>query len=502
MFSSCATILNPKYQKVTVIKPPMSEILVDGKAPMTKKGKILLQRDRKAKQITVNKEGYKSANISVAQAKKSPWYIMSVVPFGILFYPIFYDIGNRAYDYDKEIDLSNSLVELPSKTEKSKDIQLISMAANIEKEDLKYRYFVNYKQYKKKKDSKGFNNDTNFEEIKFKNTIFSYSLNQILAEQGYIDTSNVALKTSYQNNLKIKASVNTFNIHHINIFGMSYGQNSGIVYTDIKINWKVLDIYEVEIYNLNTSTTSGMFNYNSNDNSEVAIENAVKDAVEYGLVEFLKDQKVDELLHDYSESEIEEQLTELTISTKNKYVSTMGEAIASSVTIKTDKGHGSGFVIGADGYIATNYHVIAGSKKVDVITNDESKYEGEVIRFSKIHDLAIIKINRSGFASFKINKDISYEIAQEVYAVGTPRAEDLSQTVSRGIISGIRKNNENEFIQTDASVNHGNSGGALVNSDAEVIGMVTSKLSGVGVEGVAFGIPSKRIVESLKINFN
>lgn len=85
--------------------------------------------------------------------------------------------------------------------------------------------------------------------------------------------------------------------------------------------------------------------------------------------------------------------------------------------------------------------------------------------------------------------------------MGTPTAEDLSQTISKGIISGIRKTDgDKKLIQTDASINAGNSGGAIIDKDGLVIGVVSSKLKGFGIEGVAFGIPSYEIFERLKIN--
>src|SRR5690606_32239302 len=108
-------------------------------------------------------------------------------------------------------------------------------------------------------------------------------------------------------------------------------------------------------------------------------------------------------------------------------------AINASLTIKNKNGHGSGFVITSDGYIITNYHVVSDSDNLKVILNDESEYDVAVIRASKIHDLALVKIEAKGLVPFRVSSSRDIEIAGDIFAVGTPTAEDLSQTISKGI---------------------------------------------------------------------
>jgi serine protease Do len=104
--------------------------------------------------------------------------------------------------------------------------------------------------------------------------------------------------------------------------------------------------------------------------------------------------------------------------------------------------------------------------------------------------------------AFKINDKARVELADKVYVLGTPADITLGQTISSGIISAQRNFFGRDYYQTDARLNGGNSGGALMNESGELIGVVCSKISGLGIEGVGFVIPAKYIFERLKIDVN
>ncbi|HOX51490.1 MAG TPA: trypsin-like peptidase domain-containing protein, partial [Fibrobacteria bacterium] len=160
----------------------------------------------------------------------------------------------------------------------------------------------------------------------------------------------------------------------------------------------------------------------------------------------------------------------------------------------------SGFVISGDGYIVTNFHVVDRIPDGKVILNDKSKFDYEVVRFDKDIDLALIKIDASGLTPFKLQKSGTPDVGGDVYAIGAPESAELSQSLTKGVVSGIRTTESGaKLIQTDASVNPGNSGGALVDPKGVVRGVVSSKLAGFGVEGVAFGIPAYEILDRLKL---
>ena len=162
-------------------------------------------------------------------------------------------------------------------------------------------------------------------------------------------------------------------------------------------------------------------------------------------------------------------------------------------------GTGSGVIISPDGYIITNYHVIENSTEVIVTTNDNREYEAEIIGFDEVNDIAVLKIDTDSNLDYIFFGDSdSTLIGEWVLAVGNPY--NLNSTVTAGIISSKSRDlNEfdqknQSFIQPDAAVNFGNSGGALVNIQGELIGINTliQSMTG-GYVGYSFAVPSNTV---------
>jgi len=159
-------------------------------------------------------------------------------------------------------------------------------------------------------------------------------------------------------------------------------------------------------------------------------------------------------------------------------------------------GTGSGVIISPDGYIITNHHVIENSSEVIVTTNDNKEYKAEIVGSDEVTDVAVLKINSNEkFEYILFGDSENSQIGQWVLAVGNPY--NLNSTVTAGIISSKSRDlNEYDqinqsFIQTDAAVNVGNSGGALVNINGELIGINTAIQSMTGgFVGYSFAIPS------------
>ncbi len=159
-------------------------------------------------------------------------------------------------------------------------------------------------------------------------------------------------------------------------------------------------------------------------------------------------------------------------------------------------GTGSGVIISPDGYIITNHHVIENSSEVIVTTNDNKEYKAEIVGSDEVTDVAVLKINSNEkFEYILFGDSENSQIGQWVLAVGNPY--NLNSTVTAGIISSKSRDlNEYDqinqsFIQTDAAVNIGNSGGALVNINGELIGINTAIQSMTGgFVGYSFAIPS------------
>ena len=172
---------------------------------------------------------------------------------------------------------------------------------------------------------------------------------------------------------------------------------------------------------------------------------------------------------------------------------------------------GSGIIISEDGYILTNNHVVSSSsnssyyqmseaQKITVkLYNSDQTYEAKIIGSDSQTDLAIIKIETTGLTPAELGDSNSVKVGEFAMAIGNPLGLDSSVTC--GIISAINREVTDEdgnkyiAIQTDAAINSGNSGGALVNSEGKVIGINTLKLSGTGVEGIGFAIPISSTID-------
>lgn len=166
--------------------------------------------------------------------------------------------------------------------------------------------------------------------------------------------------------------------------------------------------------------------------------------------------------------------------------------------------YGSGIIISEDGYIVTNYHVIEGAKELYVILANGDTVEADLIGGDKQSEVAVLKIDAPDELSVATLGD-SDEVQQGelVVAIGNPLGHQLAGTVTAGIISAVDRSltlddgRRMKLIQTDAAISPGNSGGALVNSKGQVIGMNTLKIntSYTGAEGLGFAIPSNDFVK-------
>ncbi len=175
-------------------------------------------------------------------------------------------------------------------------------------------------------------------------------------------------------------------------------------------------------------------------------------------------------------------------------------------------GSGSGVIISADGYIVTNNHVVNGADKIEVVLNDRRSYKGKVIGTDPNTDLALVKIEADNLPFVVYGNSDNVKIGEWVLAVGNPL--NLTSTVTAGIVSAKGRNINiigedgsrtpfpiESFIQTDAAVNRGNSGGALVNTRGELVGINTAIASQTGMyAGYSFAVPVnlvKKVMDDL-----
>lgn len=194
----------------------------------------------------------------------------------------------------------------------------------------------------------------------------------------------------------------------------------------------------------------------------------------------------------------------LEYAVNNTMLQMFGKSSSSTATAS-----GSGIIISEDGYILTNNHVISSttssnsdnsyyqiseaSKLTVTLFNDSTEYEAKIIGKDEQTDLAVIKIEKTGLSKAEFADSDSIKVGEFAMAVGNPIG--MQSSVTCGIVSAVNRQvtdsdgKQYTLIQTDAAINSGNSGGALVNSEGKVIGINTLKLSGTGIEGMGFAIP-------------
>ena len=177
--------------------------------------------------------------------------------------------------------------------------------------------------------------------------------------------------------------------------------------------------------------------------------------------------------------------------------SDVSDCINSVVTIKHESDYASGCIISADGYIVTNYNVVEKAKEMQVILNDGETKTAKVIRVNPEEDFALLKMEGTGYKPLYIKADGTYKMGDDIYAVGTTGGGDLGQTASKGIISSVRKLRGKDYIQMDVKINKGNHGGAVLNKDGDLIGIIYGKITGRNVESLSFALPAKKALTDL-----
>lgn len=182
---------------------------------------------------------------------------------------------------------------------------------------------------------------------------------------------------------------------------------------------------------------------------------------------------------------------------REKLIGTMRSSV---VTVFSGNGHGSGFLISEDGYVITNEHVVGGASFVNVKFVTGKEVTGQVIRVNKVRDVALVKLEKDCYPYLLLGNTGAVNVGEEVFSIGTPLSEDLSQTVTRGIVSSFRVKDDVKYVQSDVNIHPGNSGGPLVSLNRGVIGVCVSGITfGPYTLGLNYFIPIEEAIKALQI---
>ena len=529
-FNSCSFgFFMSKNQEVTINQDSLNTIQINKKDPEMKNNKYILPRNGMPQQIEINREGYKKeykvlvpyklsaegvATIALNAAVAGTATALSVTEIGTLgivclsgvstliggvWGSMFLAIDSKFWNYESTINLKDKLIKIPLRDSLSKEIKFNKVSIDVSPENSE-DYNVNYSDYKKGKLKTKVNTKTE-NGIKVDDTYFTDELNKILKTNGFIDTTGLVLKSNFNQNTYLNAKIFAYKFVWVanTTNNTSDRTKTGFINLEVNVKWDLLDYYKKLIYSDTIKSKSGEFISYIEEANSTYEKDAIKDALEAGLYTFMNTEKFRNIMK-LPKVSITDTLKQLEIKTPKSFVSSIEQAVEASVTIKTKEGHGSGFLISEDGYIVTNYHVISDSAKLEVIMHDGTKVPARIIRFNKEVDLALLKIEKNNLIPFLIPQEKSAVISREIYVIGTPSAQDLSQTLTKGIISSIRKQaNGSTLIQTDASMSPGNSGGPLIDKDGNLLGVVNAKLVGMGVEGISFAIHATDITKNLSL---
>lgn len=288
----------------------------------------------------------------------------------------------------------------------------------------------------------------------------------------------------------------------------NYSSSSAAVYMEVE--WQIFDTLRRKV--VRKVHTQGSFEVDTTYNG---IAKAFDNAFALAVRNLLADKKFYQLVHI---SDAENQYTNQVKKDNNRKLSTLQPKALSIMKVTAVNGkidvdrlnqataivrsalsYGSGFVIG-EGFLITNEHVVAGAKKVRLIFGDGAEIDADVVIVDDQRDVALVHFADSFIRPVLPVRTTNVEIGEEVYSFGAPLSEKYSSTLRKGVVSAYRKIRGLDYIQSDAAVNPGNSGGPLIDRNGSVIGVSVSGLmyDSFVQQGINFFTPIKEALAALE----
>jgi S1-C subfamily serine protease len=548
----CATLYMSKKQTVTV-----SSTTKDGKIyvndELQGKGSASFKTPKDGmKQVVIQTPGYKDNYFVLTNNNRQPGFWVCIgadAVFGLLIYSYpamlmdFATMKGHAYNSDTRFQVNGKLATKTTADkyiemdklgldlkDKDKDVNIYSVAITKSNSSQKIEKLMDEAEAKQKAREEKMNKrmkKKDLEKLKeeedqrqYDDTKFSYNLYKTLKSTGFVDTVNRVFQDE-NNTILLEGKITKLNLYRV-----YYGNNVWSYYYKAKvgITWYIDNQYGECLDSVKLKNVSGDFVLNNywytyssasrtttthsqsgEGHEQKQIEKMIGDAVNNSYLELFNSSTFKKYLPAGSISASTDPL--LRLNRPQSTVNDKSDAAQASVIIKRDdKGHGSGFAITQDGYILTNYHVIAAkddgnAPKLTVVTSSGEEITPKIVRINKSRDIALLKVEKKFDKAFALNKEKQFKNLQDVYTIGAPKSIELGQTVTTGIISSERNSNNNELIQLSMSVNFGNSGGPVFDNAGTLHGVIVKKMVGESTEGIAFAIPSYKIGDYINVTY-
>lgn len=528
LLTSCTIMFIPASQRNITIHSEDPEAKVYVANELVGEGetvKVKKVRKQGFAPVTIVSPNKKTANYVMAPAKRTTaWYILMPLDVAAI-YPMMFALGrnSRFWSYNKEYTFNNAKLN-PTRNQNEKEIYYLGTKVKSSDFTKHFRTIkVKYHQHIFEEMAKAEEKEYAFDEkldkrrnspstlteskvIDMEDSKFSEGIIETLKKAKYLDTTGTVLRNKH-NILGLESTIvggTLFNIYS--------KAGSSVMYTiRFDIDWKFKNLFGQTLDSLRISEYSDFFvipAYSSayvkkEDNFATALQDAVNNSFYalYETKEFKKHIAITE------HETVKEDTLELTRPVS--VVQSAKDALKATVTIKLsdNKGHGSGFAITEDGYILTNYHVIAGQKsgffdQFTVVMPDGAELKGQVVRSEPYNDIALVKVDTTFEKAFLLNDKKEYELLDEIYAVGTPVSAQLGSSLSMGVLSNERNYDGIDLLQLNIAISPGNSGGPMFSKqDGRLFGIISSKISGSRIEGIGFAIPSHLVKDYLKVYY-
>lgn len=514
--SSCNYIFIPLKQSVSISSTNENSVVFADNEEIGRGNEFRLKVEKtRYKQIVLQTPGYQDEQIVMKPKKKTAL----AYPLLLLDIPFLISImgftDDKTFVYNKEMKFENSN-KLEKRLENHKYINIseINLNINDKNQDIQ-EYLISSKgdinenmrlAVEERKNSNAIDlinqNESQKKrmieetQLKMNNLQFSESLYKILKKTEYYDTINKVFQDN--NNTMLLAG----EIRKVDLFRFYIGSKTENFFkAGLTIEWYIKNSYGETLDSVSIYEYSGEF---TPKYVGAEYEKVYNDAVDRS---YFKLRKLDAFLKNI-EMNVDFSFNEekLTINEPISIVKELKEASLASVIIKRkDKGHGSGFAISNDGYILTNFHVIAGNtfdqlESFKVVLSNGQELAAKVVRYNRAQDIALLKVEYNFEKAFLLKPTKEFKNLQQIYTIGAPKSIELGQTVTQGMISNERKTKNKNVLQLSISINGGNSGGPLFDKAGNLHGVIQAKLVGYATEGVGFAIPSYMITDYLNIS--